>query len=97
MASPIRIQVTENSRHGIPESGAQVWQGVDGLSSDLADIVGTAASTKAVFRVAGRAPLFFLMLPFFACHARDNASSVFCDAMRDLPVHNQPACRTPPG
>ena len=95
MASPIRV--TKNSRQKIPEAGAQAWQGVDGLSPDLADIVGTTGSTKAVFRVAERAPPFFQMLPFVARHARNNASSVFCNAMRHLPVRNQPACRTPPG
>ena len=96
MASPIRIRVTENSRQTSPEAGAQAWQGVDGLSPDLADIVGTTGSTKAVFRVAGRAQPFFLMLPFVALR-KEQCISVFCDAMRHFPVHNQPACRTPPG
>ena len=71
MAPPIRIQVTENSRQISPEAGAQAWQGADGLSPDLADIVGTTGSTKAVFRVAGRAPPFFLMLPFVAASRKE--------------------------
>ena len=70
MAPPIRIQVTETSRQISPEAGAQARQGVDGLSPDLADIVGTTGSTKAIFRVAGRAQPFFLKLPFVAATQR---------------------------
>jgi hypothetical protein len=97
MARLMQIRITENSQQTSPKPLHRLGKVPMVCPPTWADIVGTTGSTKAVFRVAGRAPPVFKMLPFVARHAKNDESSIFCDPIRHLPVHNQPACGTPPG